>query len=174
MTPVVPSLYQIKRNPMTKIYMVVRKFYVYSWYHHASKTASLYSDDPSGPFSIYYLAMSRGNNLSRWEEALCIWRIYPLPDTVDIRQFMNRSQRCTLVVCALENSGSDKAMACFYIDNGPLTRYVMLWVAHAPGMPGTFSQPPRVSDPDMHHGMPGSLNGSFLWCRWWGKRSRHS
>ena len=24
--------------------------------------------------------------------------------------------------------------------------------AHAPGMPGTFSPPPRVSDPDMHHG----------------------
>ena len=24
-------------------------------------------------------------------------------------------------------------------------------VAHAPGMPGTFSPPPRVSDPDMHH-----------------------
>ena len=24
--------------------------------------------------------------------------------------------------------------------------------AHAPGMPGTFSQPQRVSDPDMHHG----------------------
>ena len=25
-------------------------------------------------------------------------------------------------------------------------------IAHAPGMPGTFSPPPRVSDPDMHHG----------------------
>ena len=24
--------------------------------------------------------------------------------------------------------------------------------AHAPGMPGTFSPQPRVSDPDMHHG----------------------
>ena len=24
--------------------------------------------------------------------------------------------------------------------------------AHAPGKPGTFSPPPRVSDPDMHHG----------------------
>ena len=38
--------------------------------------------------------------------------------------------------------------------------------AHAPGIPGTFSPPARVSDPDMHHGtcvthvpwcMPGSL-----------------
>ena len=58
-----------------------------------------------------------------------------------------------------------------------------LRVAHAPGMPGTFSPPPRVSDTDMHHGtcvthvlwcMPGSLTSSFLWSRWRGKRSRHS
>ena len=66
--------------------------------------------------------------------------------------------------------------------HGPLARYVKLWVAHAPGMPGTFSPPPRVSDPDMHHGtcvthvpwcMPGSLISYFLWNRWRGKRSRH-
>ena len=58
-----------------------------------------------------------------------------------------------------------------------------MWVAHAPGMPGTFPQPPRVSYPDMHYGtcvthvpwcMPGSLTSGFLWSRWWGKRSRHS
>ena len=36
--------------------------------------------------------------------------------------------------------------------HGPLASYVKLWVAHAPGMPGTFSPQPRVSDPDMHHG----------------------
>ena len=62
--------------------------------------------------------------------------------------------------------------------HGSLTRYVKLRVAHAPG---TFS-PPRVSDPDMHHGtcvthvpwcMPGSLTRGFLWSRWRGKRSRH-
>ena len=50
-------------------------------------------------------------------------------------------------------------------------------------MPGTFSLPPRVSDPDMHHGtcvthvpwsMPGSLTSGFLWSRSQGKRSRHS
>ena len=35
---------------------------------------------------------------------------------------------------------------------GPLARYVKLRFEHAPGMPGTFSTPPRVSDPDMHHG----------------------
>ena len=67
--------------------------------------------------------------------------------------------------------------------HGPLVRYVKLRVAHAPGMQGTFSPPPRVSDPDMHHGtcvthmpwcMPGSLTGGFLWSWWRGKRSRHS
>ena len=55
--------------------------------------------------------------------------------------------------------------------------------AHAPGMPGTFSPSPQVSDPDMHHGtcvthvpwcMPGSLTSGILWNRQWGKRSRHS
>ena len=39
---------------------------------------------------------------------------------------------------------------------GPLTRYVKLWVAHAPGMPGTFprhrlQKKPLVRDPGMHH-----------------------
>ena len=61
--------------------------------------------------------------------------------------------------------------------HGPLTRYVKLRVAHASGMPGTFSPPPRVSDPDVHHGMcvthmpwcmPGSLTRGFLWSRWRG------
>ena len=56
-------------------------------------------------------------------------------------------------------------------------------VVHAPGMPGTFSQPPQYSDPDMHHGtcvthvpwcMPGSLISGFLWSWWRRKRSRHS
>ena len=69
------------------------------------------------------------------------------------------------------------------IGHGPLARYVKLRVAHAPGMPGTFSPPPLGSDPDMHHDtcathvswcMPGSLTSVFLWSRWRGKRSRHS
>ena len=65
---------------------------------------------------------------------------------------------------------------------GFLARYVKLRVAHAPRMPVTFSPPPRVSDPDMHHGtcvthvpwcMPGSLYSGFFWSRWRGKRSRN-
>ena len=67
------------------------------------------------------------------------------------------------------------------IRHGPLTWYAKLGVAHAPGIPRTFSPPPRVSDPDMHHGtcvthvtwcMPGSLTSGFLWSQWRGKRSR--
>ena len=53
-----------------------------------------------------------------------------------------------------------------------------LWVAHAPGMPGTLFPRPWVSDPNMHHDtcvthvswcMPGSLTNGFLWSRWLGK-----
>ena len=63
------------------------------------------------------------------------------------------------------------------IDHGPLTRYAKTRVAHAPGMPGAFSLPRRVSDPDMHHGtcvmhgpwcIPGQLTSGFLWIRWRG------
>ena len=59
--------------------------------------------------------------------------------------------------------------------HGPLTRY-----ANGPGMPGTFSPPPRFSNPDMHHVrhvplcMPGSLNSGFFRSRWREKRSWHS
>ena len=41
--------------------------------------------------------------------------------------------------------------------NGPITRYVKLRIAHAPGMPGTFphhrlQMKPLVNDSSMHHG----------------------
>ena len=60
--------------------------------------------------------------------------------------------------------------------HGPLTRYALLWIVHAPGMPGTFSPPTQVID----HGtcvthvpwcMPESLTSGFLRSRWRGKRS---
>ena len=54
------------------------------------------------------------------------------------------------------------------ICHGPLTTYVKLRVAHAPGMPGTFSPPPKplVSHPGMHHGtcvthVPWCMSGSL-------------
>ena len=36
----------------------------------------------------------------------------------------------------------------FFKLHGPLTRYIKMRVADAPGMPGTFSPPPWVSDPN--------------------------
>ena len=51
---------------------------------------------------------------------------------------------------------------CVWKSHGPLDRYAKLRVAHAPGMPGTFSPPPRVSDPDMHHG---TCVTHVPWCR---------
>ena len=72
---------------------------------------------------------------------------------------------------------------CISLTNGPLTRYAKLWVAHAPGMLGMFSPPPRVSDPDTHHGtcvthvpwcMLGLLTSGFLWSWWQRKWCQHS
>ena len=40
-----------------------------------------------------------------------------------------------------------------YMDHGPLTRYVKLRVAHAPGMPGTFFSPLRDARAVMHAGI---------------------
>ena len=67
--------------------------------------------------------------------------------------------------------------------HGPFTRYVILRVAHAPGMPERFprqwlQRKPLVSDPGMHHGtcvmhVPWCMSGS-LTPQWRGKRSRHS
>ena len=67
--------------------------------------------------------------------------------------------------------------------HGPPARYVKLRIAHAPEMPGTFFPPPRVSDPDMHHGtcvthvpwcMPELLTSGFFQSQWRGKRSLNS
>ena len=49
---------------------------------------------------------------------------------------------------------------------GPLTRYEKFQVAHAPGMPGTFSRhwlqrKPFVSDPDMHHASASCMSESL-------------
>ena len=65
---------------------------------------------------------------------------------------------------------------------GPLARYINLRVAHALGMTGTFSAPPRVSDLDIYQGtcvthvplcMPGSLSSDLFQSWWRGKRPRH-
>ena len=58
-----------------------------------------------------------------------------------------------------------------------------IWGCACAGNAGNVSPPPRVSDPNMHHGtcvthepwcMPGSLTSGFLWSQWLVKRSRYS
>ena len=87
------------------------------------------------------------------------------------------SNYCSTVTNCAYATLRHKVWSC---DHRPLTRYVKLQVAHAPGM---FFLPLQVSDPDMHHGtcmtpmswcMPGSLTRGLLWSRWRGKRSRQS
>ena len=74
-------------------------------------------------------------------------------------------------------------LCLFCCGHGPLARYVKLRVAHAPGMPGTFSLPQWVGNSDMHHGtcvthvpwcMSGSLTNGFRWSRWREKHFRYS
>ena len=99
--------------------------------------------------------------------------------------FMNKPSRVIsaswhsfLHKCCMRSYNSENAF-CSDFDywNGPLVRYVKLWVAHVPRISGTFFPPPRVSHPDLHQGssvthvpwcMPGSLTSGFLWSQWWG------
>ena len=94
-------------------------------------------------------------------------------DTMDLLWSNNLYPLCHIMLCVLFLPSPH---------NGPLTRYEKSRAAHAPGMPGTFSPPPRVSDPNMHHGtcvthmprcMPGLLTSRFLWSRWRGKHSQY-
>ena len=67
--------------------------------------------------------------------------------------------------------------------HGPIVRYVKLWVAHAPGMPGTFlppptskeiaSQRPRHASRRVRHARA-VMHVGIANPRWRGKRSRHS
>ena len=102
-----------------------------------------------------------------------IWLTMNVFDMDEKRRFY-QSRYLQEIILRYQNNG------CVH---GPLTRYVKLRVAYAPGMPGTFSPALRASDPDMHHGMcvkhvpwcmPGSLTRGFLWSRWWEKCSLHS
>ena len=77
-------------------------------------------------------------------------------------------------VCRVLKGPKDKVGAGQIVD-GPLPRYAKLRTAHVPGMRGTFSPPPRVSDHDMHHivcvthvpwCISRSLTGGFLRRRW--------
>ena len=65
--------------------------------------------------------------------------------------------------CNLGDGGITILFVCYH---GPLTRYVTLWLAHVPGMPGAFprhrfQRKPLVSDPGMHHG---TCDKHVPWC----------
>ena len=147
----------------------------------------------------------RHSLLLDWDEGISVKRISlgELPRTTNCvicyrAEFVLRNIMHTIHTCYILWFGTDQFQPChsgslhWHWDNRritlrlphePLARYVKLRVAHAPGMPGTFSPPPWVSDPDMHHGtcathvpwcMPGSLTCDFIWSWWREKRSRHS
>ena len=124
------------------------------------------------------------SRLVRWR----FWK-YPFPRGHPLHSVGHPIDRCRCPGNKLSRDshvGSDHRSNWYPVNGakrlyGPPIRYAILRVAHALGMPGTFSPPPRVSDPDMHHGqcvthmpwrMLGSLISGFLWSRWWGKRSR--
>ena len=109
---------------------------------------------------------------------MCLWEGPSKTDSFKSLSLRNTSNRtvCCLLIFSLP-------LCPRIVRHGPPTRYVQLCLAHAPGMQGTFSPPPWVSDPDMHHGtcvthvpwcMSGSLTRGFLWSWWRVKRSRHS
>ena len=67
--------------------------------------------------------------------------------------------------------------------NGPLTRYVKMWVAHVPGMSGTFSPPPTSKETASSRSRHASrhvrdaravIHVGIAYPRWQGKRSRQS
>ena len=63
------------------------------------------------------------------------------------------SCRCMKVTISNQTCNHvNQYIACDCWIRGLFTRYVKLRVAHAPKMPRTFFPPPRVCDPDMHHG----------------------
>ena len=106
-----------------------------------------------------------------------LWNFKPLGIILCMRP-ANERRRYNVMSALIGWAHALNAPCTFVTWHGPLARYVKLWFAHAPGMPGTFSPPPQVSDPDMQHGtcvthvpwcIPGSLISGFLWSRWRGR-----
>ena len=122
-----------------------------------------------GPYYPCYLHWHRGNRTIALVPGQWPWKpSLPVTNHSKVNQKTNSAHN---------------SWAISHICYGPFLRYVKLRVVHAPGMPGTFSPPLQVSDPDMHHAtcvahvpwcIPGSLTSCFLWSWWRVKRSRHS
>ena len=106
----------------------------------------------------FLLAYSWFGILNRWVSnyAECSPRVSTRPCGVLWDMYVSRApeEPTTPLHCITESQpgGSRPVSAVWDMANGSLTRYVNLRIVHAPGMPGTFSPPPRVSDPGMHHG----------------------
>ena len=93
------------------------------------------------------------------------------------------SQKEQPVIWKLETMsprGSSKRDLC---KHGPLTRYIKLRVAHAAGMPETFSPPPTSKETASYRSEHASrhvrharavMHAGIANPRWRGKRSRHS
>ena len=85
---------------------------------------------------------------------------------------VNMIHPCSRDVCLLVKIRTYVSLSTV---NRPLAWYVKLGVAHAPGMPGTCSSPPRVNDTAMHHGtyrpiLPitlTSLPENYMWNHQW-------
>ena len=71
------------------------------------------------------------------------------------RRYPCVSYHCSLITTTIKTPVGVSSLWSYFLfptTSWALTRYVKLRVAHAPGMPGTISPPPWVSDPDMHQG----------------------
>ena len=103
------------------------------------------------------------------------------PVSCSAKRMTFKGRVTTYAVARRQSADTTKLQTDWWLSlkhHGPLARYVKLWVVHAPGMPGTVSRSPRVSDPDMHHGtavtvIEGQSRGtlifsSMLWVdKWW-------
>ena len=95
-------------------------------------------------------------------------------DVLNVDALLHNAREGAIFICNFIHSDSMPYLICSgciqYVSSHLISwtsyRYAKLRVAHAPGMQGTFSPTPRVSDPDTHHGtwvthvpwyMPGSL-----------------
>ena len=123
------------------------------------------------------------NKMHYYDVVWVSWRLISTVTRLFVQQLVHANSIKSSSMTGGSPHNNAKSVSVSLRHHGPLVRYVKLRVAHAPGMPGTFSPPPRISDPDMHHGtclthvpwcMPGSLTSDFLRSLWRRKRSRHS
>ena len=137
-------------------------------------------------FSCQYMSLSQSTSVCL-PSMLALFHIFLQGGHLTPYQFGFKIAGLIIVLlqhwCYWKQSGRELSAGVISWLDGPLARYAKLRVTHASGMPGMFSLPPLVGDPDMHHStyvthMPwcilGSLTSGFLWSRWRGKRSQYS